>query len=87
MKLGNEIKISVIISSYNRERYIIKAVQSLIDQNLSSSLFEIIVVDNNSSDGTVEKLNSYIMNLTTNHILILNEPKQGCKRRPISIYG
>lgn len=45
------MKISVIIISYNRKNELRDCLLSLLNQ---SSLFEIIVVDNNSSDGSEE---------------------------------
>jgi len=44
--------ISVIVPAYNEEDYIKDCLDSLTNQDLSPDLFEIIVVDNNSSDKT-----------------------------------
>jgi glycosyltransferase involved in cell wall biosynthesis len=49
---------SVIIPLYNKELYIQKAIQSVLNQTVSD--FEIIVVDNNSSDLSFEKAKSII---------------------------
>lgn len=46
------MKVSVIIPAYNEEKYIKKALLSVVDQKISAD--EIIVVDNNSSDKTKE---------------------------------
>jgi glucosyl-dolichyl phosphate glucuronosyltransferase len=46
------MKISAIICTYNREAYILDALTSLQDQSLDPSLYEIILVDNNSTDAT-----------------------------------
>lgn len=46
------IFISVIICSYNRERYIADALHSLIRQDFDPNSFEVLVVDNNSKDNT-----------------------------------
>lgn len=48
---------SVIIPTFNREDLISKALNSVIDQNLSD--FEIIVVDDGSTDRTLDVLISY----------------------------
>lgn len=46
------MKFSVIIPAHNEEKYIVKALTALKKQNLPRSEFEIIVVDNNSTDNT-----------------------------------
>lgn len=46
------IKISVIICTHNGSKYLAKALESLKQQFLSKNQFEIIVVDNQSTDNT-----------------------------------
>jgi glucosyl-dolichyl phosphate glucuronosyltransferase len=46
------IRISVVIATLNRANYLRKALQSLSDQNMESSDYEVIVVDNGSTDNT-----------------------------------
>jgi len=46
------IKISAIICTHNRAEYLLKAIQSLVDQTLDKTKYEIIVVDNKSTDNT-----------------------------------
>jgi len=48
------IIISAVICTHNRSGYLIKAIQSLVDQQLSKDKYEIIVVDNRSTDATKE---------------------------------
>ena len=45
-------RISAIICTYNRAEYLKKALQSLVDQTLPQQHYEIIVVDNGSTDNT-----------------------------------
>ncbi|MDD5174074.1 MAG: glycosyltransferase family 2 protein [Candidatus Omnitrophota bacterium] len=47
-----EILISAIVCTHNRPEFLTKAVQSLLDQTLSGEKYEIIVIDNASSDNT-----------------------------------
>jgi glycosyltransferase involved in cell wall biosynthesis len=47
-----EIILSVVICTYNRSDILQGAIESLLIQDSPASLFEIIVVDNNSSDST-----------------------------------
>lgn len=49
--------ISVIIPTYNRKEYLKKALESIINQK--DSCYEIIVIDDASTDGTAEYLNSF----------------------------
>jgi glycosyltransferase involved in cell wall biosynthesis len=44
--------VSAIISTYNRDRYLPDVLESLTQQSLEKDLFEIILVNNNSSDNT-----------------------------------
>ncbi|KPJ61941.1 MAG: glycosyl transferase, partial [Deltaproteobacteria bacterium DG_8] len=50
----NHLRISVIIPTYNRKDELEKLLYSLNNQTLPQSQFEIIVVDDGSSDGTEE---------------------------------
>ncbi len=52
-------KVSAVICSYNRARFIINAVESIFAQDYDRSLYEVIVVDNNSTDNTQELLEAY----------------------------
>jgi len=46
--------ISVVVCSYNREKYIEDAIESLIHQSLDKDLYEILIIDNNSKDTTAQ---------------------------------
>lgn len=52
-------KISVIICSYNRQDYIINAIDSLYNQTIPRSDYEVLVIDNNSRDNTVQVVQAY----------------------------
>ena len=52
-------KVSAVICSYNRARFIINAVESIFNQVFDKNLFEVIVVDNNSTDNTIALLAQY----------------------------
>lgn len=52
-------KVSAVICSYNRARFVIKAVESIFNQAFDKSRMEVIVVDNNSTDGAQEELAQY----------------------------
>jgi glycosyltransferase involved in cell wall biosynthesis len=50
-------KVSVIIPTYNRGRFVGKAIESVLDQNFDD--FEVIVVDDGSTDNTHQTLQRY----------------------------
>ncbi len=53
------MKVSVIIAAYNCEKYISRAIRSVIDQSFSRADYEIIVVDDASTDRTRHILESF----------------------------
>lgn len=66
--------ISVIIPCFNSERFIVRAIESVLKQTYKN--YEIIVVDNNSSDNTTGIIYDY-MNRCPNKIKVLHEYKKG----------
>ena len=44
--------ISIIICTYNREKYLELCLNALGKQNITSNLYEVLIIDNNSSDNT-----------------------------------
>jgi len=55
-------KVSVLIAAKNEEKNILKPLQSLVNQLFDESDFEIIVVDDNSTDKTFEVVSEFIKN-------------------------
>ena len=54
------MKISVIVTTFNRAKIIPMCLDSLVAQNYEKSDYEIIIVNNNSSDNTEEVIEDYI---------------------------
>ena len=54
--MGDSIKISVVIPSFNREKTIEKCIRSVMNQSYPP--YEILVVDDGSTDGTIQKIAS-----------------------------
>lgn len=50
--MGNELRISACICTFNRDEFLYAALESLAGQSLPVSLYEVILVDNNSTDQT-----------------------------------
>ncbi len=48
-------KFSMIICTYNRDKYIYECLQCLAANNFPAELYEIVLVDNNSSDNTANE--------------------------------
>ena len=69
--------LSVIICTYNRDRHIERALQSLIDQDFDKSAYEIIVVDNNSTDKTPEIIQEFKEKHPQYQIVLTKETRQG----------
>jgi glycosyltransferase involved in cell wall biosynthesis len=49
------MKLSVIICTYNRKKYIYDVLKSIAENSFPSENYELIVIDNNSSDGTASE--------------------------------
>ena len=73
----NSLSISVVICTYNRADYIQEAMESLYNQSLSKDAFEVIIVNNNSSDSTEIVCTNFIANHLDAQFSFINEPQQG----------
>lgn len=60
--------VSIIITAYNYEKYIERAVRSCLDQSLQNSQYEIIVVNDCSSDNTKKILENYADEIRVFHL-------------------
>ena len=57
--MKNDLKISVIIPAYNAEKYLTATLDSVVSQTMSDSDYEIIIVNDGSSDHTADILEKY----------------------------
>jgi glycosyltransferase involved in cell wall biosynthesis len=69
--------ISIVICTYNRADYILEAMDSLYNQTLEKDQFEVIIVDNNSTDQTKIVCNKYINEHPNGSFYFLEEKRQG----------
>ena len=60
-------KVTVLISAYNEEKYIGRCIRSLLDQSFSRDEYEIIVINDGSTDKT-----SYALSLFDKAIRVIN---------------
>ncbi len=58
--MAKEFEITVIISTYNRSEMLAGAIESVLEQESEGVRYEVIVVDNNSSDRTREVVEGYV---------------------------
>ncbi len=68
-------EVSVVLSTYNRAEVLPRALASLLDQDTDPGRYEVVVVDNNSSDGTREIVQAFLGKAANFRYLF--EPKQG----------
>ncbi len=69
--------LSIIICSYNRASYISDALTSLYCQSAGLNAFEVIIVDNNSTDNTKEVYTIWRQTNTNGQFTFISETKQG----------
>ncbi|MCD6304326.1 MAG: glycosyltransferase family 2 protein [Planctomycetes bacterium] len=65
--------VSIVIPAYNEERYLGRCLAALARQTCPAGLFEVIVVDNGSTDGTAEIAHRY-------GARVVFEPRKGVAR-------
>lgn len=73
----NSLYISIVICTYNRADYIQEAMESLYNQTLAKDAYEVIVVNNNSSDNTELVCTNFIANHLDAQFYFINEQQQG----------
>ena len=71
------LQISVVICTYNRANFILESMQSLHTQTLSRAAFEVIIVNNNSTDHTESVCLNFIQSHPENHFYYYTELQQG----------
>lgn len=69
--VGSDIDISVVVPLYNVAAYVERCIQALLTQNYPANRYEIIAIDNNSTDGSASIVGKYP------RVKLLSEPKQG----------
>lgn len=77
MQTNREPAISVVICTYNRDKFIGEALNCLARQTLPAEAFEIIVVDNSSTDNTAKIANDFIALHPQLNARYVHEPKKG----------
>ena len=81
--MENKILISIIIAVYNGEKYIKKAIESILNQTLKE--IEVIVIDDNSKDNTIKIIENIIKKDLRIKLIKLDENKGPGNARNIGI--
>jgi glycosyltransferase involved in cell wall biosynthesis len=71
------IKISVVIATRNRAKYLEKAIKSLVNQSLDPTKYEIIIVDNASEDETKQVVEAFA---SLKNLRYITEPVVGLSK-------
>jgi len=72
--MANKPFFSIIIPAYNEEKYLTACLKSVFNQNSPKSQYEVIVVDNASTDKTPQIARKF------NKVILVSEPKKGLIR-------
>ncbi len=64
------VRVSVVVPAYNEERYLGRCLAALARQTYPADRFEVIVVDNGSTDATAELARRY-------GVRVIAEPRKG----------
>ena len=59
----DSVKISVIVPVYNHEKYIGRCLRSLLRQTITHSEFEIIVINDASTDNTIDAIKPFLQDI------------------------
>lgn len=74
MEKVDSISVSIIIPIYNEENYIRSCIESVVNQDYPKDDMELLLIDGNSGDKTVEIIESMIADFP--FIRVLNNPKR-----------
>ena len=69
------MKISFIVPVYNAERYVVQCLHSLYDQNLPSDDFEVVVVNDGSTDGCLPLINEFAAGRS--NVVVIDKENRG----------
>ena len=71
------MKLSVIICTYNRARYIYNVLESIAAGTFSANDYEIVVVDNNCTDNTASEIGRFRTAFPEVQLKVVKETAQG----------
>lgn len=71
--INNKIKVSVLISTYNKEKFIENTLNSILNQTMNKKDFELIIVDDCSTDNTIDIVSKNIESFANYQFVQLDE--------------
>ena len=69
------VKLSIIIPVYNTEEYLPRCLNSCLEQDLPANEYEIIAINDGSSDNSLQILNAYALKYP--NIRVINQENRG----------
>lgn len=77
MNLSKYSKIAIIIPVYNEEDIILDTLRSFVGQRLSPSQYQLIIVDNGSTDSSIRLIDAFIKSHPSHSISLVREVRRG----------
>lgn len=56
----NKIELTVAVCTFNREKHLKKCLETLVNQTLDNELYEVLIINNNSTDNTNKVAECYV---------------------------
>ena len=84
METNSTNKVSVIVTSYNHEKYIEQCIQSIFNQTYKN--IELIIIDDGSTDSSPQKINKLVTHSPFEETTVIIQKNKGaCVSRNIAI--
>ena len=80
-----KLKLSVIVAAKNEANNISSLVTALKNQSYPSNLYEVVIVDDNSIDSTIENITSEIYGLSNFRVIMAEDKKYKAKKGALDI--
>lgn len=77
--MNNSVKVSIMLTCYNCEKYIDKAIDSVIAME-KPFVWELLIGDDGSSDGTIARINAWMEQYPDNISLYIMDREQGTNK-------
>ena len=71
------MELSIIISTYNNSASLMRTLLSVSEQDADKNIWECVVINNNSTDDTVEQFAAFAKEHADINIRLVDEPQQG----------